>query len=107
MNSGCDLLWSIHSYVVDIVVHRECIVDGFASVIATDGEVEQYVLRCVEWVLIAASTSVDGFREVNVVEEFVVEIDAYVVFGPIHAPRVEAFVPIGVALKEMLVGYAF
>ena len=64
-------------------------------------------MRCVEWVLVVACTSVDGLREVYVVEEFIVEVYAYVVFGPIHAPRVEAFVPIGVALEEVLVGYAF
>lgn len=53
----------------------------------------------------AFAAAVDGCGEVYLVEQFAVEVYAYGLFIPVHAPCVELVGPGGIALCEVRVGY--
>ena len=91
----------IDADVVDFVAKGECgIVDG-ASVIATECEVEEDVVGLMEGIGVASKASVDGLREIDGVEQFVVEIETDGLFVPIHAPDVKLFCPLYITLGEV------
>ena len=78
----------IHSHIINLVTHghgREV----YLATGAAHGKVQEQVHGGVEGVVAMAVLAVDGLAEVYLVEQFVVQIDAYVVLVPIHARGVE------------------
>lgn len=79
---------------------------GLAAV-GADGEVEQDVVLEArdgvrEGILrVALIAAVEGLREIDLVEQFIVEIEADVVLVPVHAPDVELVGPARILVREM------
>ena len=96
----------VYSYIVYLVSHGHCAVVDRAAVVAAQGEVQQYELLTVEGIYSGAlATAVDGGGKVYLVEQLAVEIYAYGLLVPVHAPCVELVCPVGIALYEVRVGY--
>ena len=58
-----------------------------------------------EGILVVAIISlVEGLREIDFVQQLIIEVDANEFFVPVHAPDVELICPIGILLREMREG---
>lgn len=87
-------------------MHRQRAVVDRAAVVAAESEVQQDELLAVEGVYTrAAAAAVGGLFEVDLVQQFAVEVYAYCRFVPIHAPRVELLSPVGITLGKVLIWY--
>ena len=75
-----------------------------AAIDAAKGKVEKDVLRGMEGIGVFTDAAIDGGGEINVVQEFTVQVDADVVGSPVHEPEVEFLAPAGVFVKEVLIG---
>ena len=101
---GISVCLLIESDIVYLVAYGVLVGCGGTTMLATDGEVEQEVLVCVEGVLALSVGAIDGVCEVYVVEQLIVEVDAQVLGLPLHAPDMKLVGPGVIELKEVSEG---
>ena len=94
----------IHPHIINLVAHGHG-GEVYLATGASHGKVQEQVHGGVEGVVAMAVLAVDGLAEVYLVEQFVVQIDAYVVLVPIHAPYMELCCPKGILVGEVCEGF--
>ena len=83
---------------------------GFASV-GANGKVEDKVMFETyyivgEWILsVSIITLILSLREIDFIQQLIIEIDADERFVPIHTPDVELFCPMWIFLRKMAERY--